>query len=681
MLYWLTQQFAGRIVGLHVFSYLTFRAILATASALGLSLLVGPSMIARLSRYQIGQVVRDDGPPTHLLKAGTPTMGGTLILVTTLVSTLLWAEPSNRLVWTVLGVTFAFGLIGFYDDYLKLVVRNPQGLRPRWKYLWQSVAGLATAATLYYTATEPAETTLFLPFFKTFHAPLTAFGFIVIAYLMIVGMSNAVNLTDGLDGLAIMPAALVASALGIFAYASGNAVFAHYLQIPDIRGAGELLIFCASLAGAGLGFLWFNSYPAQVFMGDVGALAIGAAIGVLAVIVRQELVALVMGGVFVLETASVILQVASYKSHRPAHFQDGADPPPLRAQGLGGAEGHRALLDHLAAARAGRARDAETAMSTKTAGSPYAVIVGLGRTGLSCARYLHARGWRLAVTDTRPAPPQLAALTALDARIPVRLGGLDTALLDDAVCVVASPGLPLDMPFFAEARRRGLQIVGDIELFARAATAPVAGITGTNGKSTVTTLLARMAQRAGLAVRVGGNLGEPALDLLTPDTELYVLELSSYQLETSMSLHCRAATVLNVSPDHLDRYDSLASYAAAKARIFARCDTAVINLDDPLVAAMPRRATRTLSFSLRASIGADYALAQHGREWWLTPPRRAPDAGGRAEDQGPAQRRQRARGARARRGTRAAAAGDARGARRLRGPAAPLAVGGARCAA
>src|SRR5579862_9733397 len=266
MLYWLTQQFTGVIPGAHVFAYLTLRAILATVSALGLSLVVGPAMIARLSRYQIGQVVRDDGPASHL------PMGGTLILVTTLVSTLLWAEPANRLVWTVLAVTFAYGLIGFYDDYLKLVVRNPKGLVPRWKYFWQSVAGLATAATLYYTATDPAETTLFLPFFKTFHAPLTAFGFILIAYLMIVGMSNAVNLTDGLDGLAIMPAALVASALGIFAYASGNAVFAHYLQIPEIRGAGELLVFCASLAGAGLGFLWFNSYPAQVFMGDVGAL-------------------------------------------------------------------------------------------------------------------------------------------------------------------------------------------------------------------------------------------------------------------------------------------------------------------------------------------------------------------------------------------------------------------------
>jgi UDP-N-acetylmuramoylalanine--D-glutamate ligase len=258
-------------------------------------------------------------------------------------------------------------------------------------------------------------------------------------------------------------------------------------------------------------------------------------------------------------------------------------------------------------------------MSTATqTAAPYAVIAGLGSTGLACARYLHAHGWRLAITDTRLAPPQLQALTALDATIPVRLGGLDTALLADAVCVIASPGLPLTLPFFAEARRRGLEVVGDIDLFARAATAPVVGITGTNGKSTVTTLVARMAQRAGVRVQVGGNLGEPALALLGRGAELYVLELSSYQLETTTRLACRAATVLNVTPDHLDRYDSLESYAAAKARIFARCDTAVINLDDPLVMAMPRAASRTLSFSLRASIGADYALASEKGEWWLT---------------------------------------------------------------
>jgi len=253
-----------------------------------------------------------------------------------------------------------------------------------------------------------------------------------------------------------------------------------------------------------------------------------------------------------------------------------------------------------------------------SATAPYAVIVGLGRSGLSCARYLHARGWRLAVTDTRAAPPELAGLRALDAAIPVSLGGLDAGLLKDAVCVVASPGLSLAAPFFAAARRLGLEIVGDVELFARAADAPVVGITGTNGKSTVTTLVGRMAERAGLRVRVGGNLGEPALELLKAGTQLYVLELSSYQLETSASLACRAATVLNVSPDHLDRYADLGAYAAAKARIFARCDTAVINLDDPLVVAMPRAARRTLSFSLRASIGADYAVAEADGQWWLT---------------------------------------------------------------
>ncbi|HUN72096.1 MAG TPA: UDP-N-acetylmuramoyl-L-alanine--D-glutamate ligase [Steroidobacteraceae bacterium] len=263
-------------------------------------------------------------------------------------------------------------------------------------------------------------------------------------------------------------------------------------------------------------------------------------------------------------------------------------------------------------------------MSVPTSKATSAVIVGLGRTGLSCARYLRERGWRLAVTDTRADPPQLAALRELDPQIPVRLGALDVRLLDDALCVVVSPGVSLEEPFFAEARRRGLEIVGDVELFARAVDAPVAGITGTNGKSTVTTLLGRMAARAGVQVRVGGNLGEPALDLLGAahrageTVGLYVLELSSYQLEATHSLDLAAAAVLNVSPDHLDRYASVAAYAEAKARIFARCDTAVINLDDPLVVAMPKPGQRTLSFSLRATIGADYAVAIHDGGSWLT---------------------------------------------------------------
>ena len=313
MLLWLTQEFADTLRFLNVFSYLTMRAILAALSALAISLVIGPWMIARLSRYQIGQVIREEGPQTHFKKAGTPTMGGLLILVAILASTLLWADLRNRFVWVVLGVTALFGLVGFWDDYLKLIKKNSKGLIARYKYFWQSVGGLVAALVLWYTAKSPADTTLYLPFLKNFALPLGFVGFVVLTYLMIVGMSNAVNLTDGLDGLAIMPAVMVAAALGVFAYASGNAVFASYLAIPAVPQAGELLIVCAALVGAGLGFLWFNTYPAQVFMGDIGALALGAALGTIAVIVRQELVVLVMGGIFVLETASVILQVASFK--------------------------------------------------------------------------------------------------------------------------------------------------------------------------------------------------------------------------------------------------------------------------------------------------------------------------------------------------------------------------------
>jgi phospho-N-acetylmuramoyl-pentapeptide-transferase len=269
-------------------------------------------MIRKLAEHQVGQRVRSDGPQSHLTKAGTPTMGGLLILVAIVAAALLWADLANRFVWVVLGVTVAFGLIGFWDDYLKLVVGNSRGLIARYKYFWQSVAGLGAAVALYFTAHSPAETTLYVPLFKHVLIPLGVL-FIPLTYLVIVGSSNAVNLTDGLDGLAIMPSVLVAGALGVFAYASGNVVFSSYLGIPYIAGAGEVLVICSAIFGAGLGFLWFNTYPAQVFMGDIGALALGAALGVIAVIVRQEIVLFIMGGVFVMETVSVILQVASFK--------------------------------------------------------------------------------------------------------------------------------------------------------------------------------------------------------------------------------------------------------------------------------------------------------------------------------------------------------------------------------
>ncbi|GIX32897.1 MAG: phospho-N-acetylmuramoyl-pentapeptide-transferase [Lysobacterales bacterium] len=298
--------------GFNVFQYITVRAILAALTALAVSLLLGPAMIRMLSERQIGQTIRNDGPKSHHGKAGTPTMGGTLIILAVLLATVLWADPGNRYVWISLGVLVAFAAIGFVDDYRKLVLRDARGLPARWKYFWQSVAGLAAALALYATADVAAATQFYVPFFKSVAVPLGA-TFVLIAYLWIVGFSNAVNLTDGLDGLAIMPAVLVAGGLGIFAYAAGHAVFAQYLQIPAVPGAGELAVLCAAMVGAGLGFLWFNTYPAQVFMGDIGALAIGAALGCIAVIVRQELVLVIMGGIFVLETLSVMLQVASFK--------------------------------------------------------------------------------------------------------------------------------------------------------------------------------------------------------------------------------------------------------------------------------------------------------------------------------------------------------------------------------
>jgi len=313
MLLHLTEYLARYYTGFHVFQYLTLRGILAAMTALAMALFIGPPMIANLAKYQIGQRVRTDGPQSHLLKSGTPTMGGVLVLVAMGIGTLLWADLSNRFVWILLGTTLGFGVIGFYDDYLKLVVGNSKGLAARYKYLAQSVVGLGAALALFGLHQSAAETSLYVPFFKSVAVPMSMVGFVALSYFVIVGTSNAVNLTDGLDGLAIMPAVMVAAALGVFAYATGNFRFAAYLQIPYIPGVGEVLIFGATLVGAGLGFLWFNSYPAQVFMGDVGALAIGASLGTIAIIVRQEIVLFVMGGVFVLETVSVMLQVASFK--------------------------------------------------------------------------------------------------------------------------------------------------------------------------------------------------------------------------------------------------------------------------------------------------------------------------------------------------------------------------------
>ncbi|MDR2450218.1 MAG: phospho-N-acetylmuramoyl-pentapeptide-transferase [Candidatus Accumulibacter sp.] len=309
----LAQWLAQDVRGFGVINYITLRTVLAAMTALIISFVSGPRVIRWLAAKKIGQAVRQYGPQTHLAKSGTPTMGGVLILISVGVTTLLWGDLGNRYVWVVLAVTLGYGAIGWVDDWRKVVYRDPEGLPARWKYFWQSLLGLAVAAYLAFSATIPAQMQLIVPFFKTVSYPLGAVGFIVLTYLVIVGTSNAVNLTDGLDGLAIMPAVMIATALAVFAYVAGSSVFSRYLLLPYIPGAGELAVFLGALAGAGLGFLWFNAYPAEVFMGDVGALALGAALGTVAVIVRQEIVLAIMGGVFVAETLSVAAQVLYFR--------------------------------------------------------------------------------------------------------------------------------------------------------------------------------------------------------------------------------------------------------------------------------------------------------------------------------------------------------------------------------
>jgi len=335
MLLALTQWLAQDVRAFNVFQYITLRAVLATLTALAISLLAGPLVIRKLTTYKIGQAVRNDGPQSHLTKAGTPTMGGALVLLSILITTLLWGDLSNRFVWVVLVVTFGFGAIGWVDDYRKVVKNNPKGLSPKAKFFWQSLIGLVAAVYLAFAVSAPStakvldlfmawvgsgfsmdlppKADLIVPFFKNIAYPLGVFGFITLSYLVIVGTSNAVNLTDGLDGLAIMPAVMVAGGLGVFAMVTGRVDYSRYLLFPYIPGAAELTVFCGALVGAGLGFLWFNAYPADVFMGDVGALSLGAALGTVAVIVRQEIVLFIMGGVFVAETLSVMLQVLYFK--------------------------------------------------------------------------------------------------------------------------------------------------------------------------------------------------------------------------------------------------------------------------------------------------------------------------------------------------------------------------------
>lgn len=319
MFLWLA-HFSNWLTGLNVFQYTTFRAVMAALTALAFSLLLGPWTIRKLTALKVGQAVRTDGPQTHLIKNGTPTMGGSLILTAITVSTILWGNWANPYIWILLGVLLATGALGFYDDWRKVVYKDPNGVSAKFKMVWQSSVAIIAGLALFYLATNSANNILIVPFFKQVALPLGVVGFLVLSYLTIVGTSNAVNLTDGLDGLAAFPVVLVAAGLAIFAYASGHSQFAQYLQLPYVAGANEVVIFCTAMCGACLGFLWFNAYPAQVFMGDVGALALGAALGTVAVIIRQEFVLVIMGGLFVVEAISVMLQVGWYKRTKKRIF-------------------------------------------------------------------------------------------------------------------------------------------------------------------------------------------------------------------------------------------------------------------------------------------------------------------------------------------------------------------------
>ena len=548
MLLYVAELLTEYISGFNVFTYITLRAIMGALTALVISLFMGPIMIRRLSLLQIGQTVREDGPDTHYPKTGTPTMGGALILVAILSSTLLWADLRSEYVWIVVAVTLAFGLIGFADDFQKLVLRDPKGMSAGTKFFWQSLTACAVAVILFLLADQPYETALLIPFLKGAMVPLGALS-MVLTFLVIVGTSNAVNLTDGLDGLAIMPTVLVGGALGIFGYAAGNAIFSGYLNIPYIAGAGEMMVFCSAMAGAGLGFLWFNTYPAQVFMGDIGALSLGAALGTVAVIVRQELVLAIMGGLFVIETLSVIISGCLVQDDRAARvFRMAPLHHHYELKGWAETESDRTLLDHHRDPRSGRTLELKVTLMvyarnghqrrnrTIFPSSPSVLVMGMGATGASCARYFAAQGIGAEFVDTR----SRAAGGRGDRRTPMpdarlhtggQLGELPASTI--RTIVIVTPGFDLNSPLICAGRDRGVEILSDIDLFVAQCRAPIVGVTGSNGKSTVTSMLGTVLPTVGLSTAIGGNLGTPALDLLDEQKDVYVLELSSFQLERS----------------------------------------------------------------------------------------------------------------------------------------------------
>ncbi len=562
---------------LNLFRYITFRSGAAVLTALVIALWLGPRFIKWLRTKQgKGQPIRSDGPASHLLtKKGTPTMGGLLILVSMTVSTLLWMDVTDGFTWACLFVTLGFGGIGFMDDYDKVVKRSAKGVSGRVRLAAEFIiAGLAT----WYIATRTGHT-LYLPFLKDAGLYLGV-GYILFGAFIVAGMGNAVNLTDGLDGLATMPVIIAALTLGVIAYLAGNIRFADYLGIHHVPGSGELAIFVGALIGACLGFLWFNAPPAAVFMGDTGSLALGGALGTVAVVTNHEIVLLLIGGLFVLETVSVIVQVVSFKTTGRRVFRMAPLHHHYEQLGLERIDRRHPLLDRVAGAGAGGPRDVEAAVITCAAwaGKTFGVF-GLARTGRSVVAALAASGAQVAAWDDSEAARHAFAGPVTD---------LHAADLSGLAAMVVSPGVPHDAPLFRRAVAAGIPVIGDIELFAQARHGlpphKVVGVTGTNGKSTTAALIHHILVTAGVPARLGGNIGAPILsEEPLPAGGVYVLELSSFQLELTYSLVSEVAVLLNITPDHLDRHGTMAAYAAAKARLFEMqipADTAIIGQDD-----------------------------------------------------------------------------------------------------
>ncbi len=576
----------GHVSGLfHLFRYLTFRTLGAATTGLFLVFFFGPTIISALRLKQgKGQPIRADGPASHLLtKKGTPTMGGLMILSGLMASALLWASLTSPYVWIVLFVTLGFGAIGFYDDYLKVTKQSHLGFSGRARLAGEFAIALAACLAMKLVG-GAAATSLALPFINGYVIDLS-WAFLVFGSFVIVAFGNAVNLTDGLDGLAIVPVMIAAATLGLISYFAGNVVYSHYLLINHIPNAGEIIVICGAVIGAGVGFLWFNAPPAQIFMGDTGSLALGGLLGTIAVIIKHEVVLAIIGGLFVMEALSVVVQVTSFKLTGKRVFK--MAPIHHHFEQLGWSEPQivmRFWIISFVLAMVGLVHvEAEVSVTpVSTSAGKRVALFGLGGSGLATARALIAGGAEVSAWDDGEASRAKAS--------DVPLVDLSSADWSRFAALVLSPGVPLTHPkphwTVERAKAAGVEVIGDIELFAReraarAPDAPLVAITGTNGKSTTTALIAHILREAGREVALGGNIGVPVLELPPPAPErVHVIECSSFQIDLAPSLAPSVGLLINLTPDHLDRHGTMENYAAIKERLVAAADTAVVGLDD-----------------------------------------------------------------------------------------------------